>query len=243
MIALLIGSEIPARLVTRHLFDVRPAACGPFAGWRGETREGDLVRMVCPPARIDDLYVAGRLLARFGAEVLIHLGEATASPAWLKESGFQPGGLAIGAPVYNLTALEPLQRLLPDTCRELPVALPQGVPGLPIETPLNIPEALPLASTPLPLTVPYLADMLFRSNGIVLWDTAAAGLAEAAAEEGKRFLTVRIVRAAVAAGKPIPRQSPVMESRLRQRVDAFMQEIGLAVPAERSLVNRGEKRS
>ncbi|MDK2970271.1 MAG: hypothetical protein PWP23_26 [Candidatus Sumerlaeota bacterium] len=243
MIALLIGSEIPARLATRHLFDVRPAPCGPFAGWRGETRDGRLVRIACPPPRIDDLYVAGRLLSRFGADVLIHLGKAAASPAWLRESGFQLGDLAIGAPVYNLTALEPLQRLLPDTCREIPVPLPEGVPGRPLKSPMSIPEALPLASTALPLTVPHLADMLFKSHGIAVWDTAAAGLAEAAAEEKKSFLAVRIVHTTVAAGKTMPRQSPVMESRLRQQVDGFMQEFGLATPAERDLASQGEEQS
>lgn len=227
MIGFLVDADMPVHVVTRHLFNVSPAVCGPFEGFRGETREGRPVRLACPPPRMDDLYAAGRLMARFGASLLLHLGHATATPSWARETGLEGVRMLLASPVYDLSGLEPLQHLTPSTARELPVPLPTGLGRKRVVSPVDLPGAVAVGSTALPLTIPCLAETLCVELGVVLWDTAAAGLVEAAREEGLPFVVVKAVRSPVRPGTVRAPRGHLEQDALRHGIEEFLEQSGL----------------
>lgn len=184
MIALLLDEGIPSKPVIGRLRNVRPHVDGPFRTWKAEDRDGRPWRIYRAAGRCDDHYLAARLAARWGARAILHLGTARAVPSWMREEGVESGDVVEPVLVYDWQKLEEVQVLCPNSTGSIPVELPEWFPGAPRSLREESADGLPLASLRLPLTVPYLAERLYRQQGVALFDGGACGVADGGEETG-----------------------------------------------------------
>lgn len=235
MIALLLEDSIAAHGVLRHLRNVRPRVDGPFMAWDGRTRAGLDLRVVHVPARLDDHYVAGRLEARHGARLLIHLGMARGAASWMEEESRAAGEIVLAGWACDLRALEPVQRLLPDLAPEAAVELPAGVEARRVEATALSEAGLGVGSLALPLTVAGLAERLRKRLGLALFDTAAAGLLEACVEVGVDGILGKVLAGSVRPGGEAWSGGMAAECLVAESMDRFLEAAGLAKTTDETL--------
>ncbi|MBX3729607.1 MAG: hypothetical protein KF858_10520 [Candidatus Sumerlaeia bacterium] len=235
MIALLLDDSIAAHGVLRHLRNVRPRVDGPFMAWDGRTRAGLDLRVVHVPPRIDDQYVAGRLQAHHGARLLVHLGMARGAASWMEEESRAAGEIVLAGWACDLRALEPVQRILPDTTPGAAVELPAGLAARRVAATALPDVELGVGSLALPLTVAGLAERLRKRFGLALFDTAAAGLLEACVESGVDGILGKVLAGSVCPGGEASGGGMAAECLIAESMDRFLEAAGLVETTDETL--------
>lgn len=191
---------------------------GPFRVWVGDGPGSEPWEVWHAPGGADGAYAATTLAVKRGAKLLVHLGLARAAPAFALESGVEPGDLLPVGRILDGRNLAPLQRLLPDLAERLPLAFP-AAPASPAREALAArDEAAPRAATLAePLTCPFLADEIHRRWGAGLFDEAASGAADAAAELDAPLLAMLVCAGEAAPARACPRGPWWLAEGLRRR--------------------------
>ncbi|MCB2154275.1 hypothetical protein KQI84_05270 [bacterium] len=177
---------------------------GPCLTWDGPGPDGTPWRVYSAAGNADFLYATGRMAVRRGAELLVLLTTVEAAEEFLDRAGSEPDDLLLPTHLQDVSALEEIQRLCPDSAEKLPVDLPEKCQGARIATEVvGSGEELVLGSLAFPLTVHSIAGKSFTQWGVGLFDVGGIGLARAAKEERCPFLAACFLDKAVApAGAP-----------------------------------------
>ncbi|MBI5154703.1 hypothetical protein HZA57_05655 [Candidatus Poribacteria bacterium] len=194
MIAFICRNWRECQTLAETLGETRRTVDGPFRLWCGRFGGERPCRVYQAPGGADAHYAAGRLAHRRGAEILIHVGRASASRRLIREGQIEPGEAVMISAVTDLSPLKPTQQLTPANARRVPVALPDPAAGPTFE--LEADESLPrlvLGTVAIPLTSAVLGQRIDKQLGIGLFDLEALGVARAARETGLPGVVFKIV--------------------------------------------------
>ncbi|MBI1292257.1 hypothetical protein GC173_13625 [bacterium] len=225
MIAFFVPSAAMFELLGRLLVLPTREVDGAWRYWRSEVA-GVPSHAYLVEQGSDSAYGAARVAARRGAKLLIPVLDAVTSAELAEREDLSPGALVAMGALWDLSALKPLLRLLPDSADRLPLELEPLLPQGPCWEERTL-SALGGATLPEAVRSPLLAARLRKACAATLFDRQGSGYGDAAVECGLPLRPLAHVAAILDAGKIWELDAVASEAALQEQLSAV---IGKAAP-------------